>query len=131
MSSVTEQRLSMDELKQRNRPATAWSLSQEEWEELLNTLDKQTAILWEVSRKPTTYPTYTQIEELTRSVQALRQTKEQDGKKNERSFSLPKIRLPQLRFSPALLLVPPVLLALWALWYNLAQLWSFFQSILP
>ena len=124
MSSATEQRLSMEELKQRNRPAIAWTPSQEDWNEL-------TAILWDISKKPMDYPTYAQIEELTRSVQALRQTVEQAGRKNEKSFSLAKIRLPEFHFSPFLLLVPPVLLALWALFYNLAKLWDVFLPLFP
>ena len=122
MSSVTEQKLSMEELKQRNRPTTAWAPSQEDWNEL-------TAILWDISKKPMDYPTYAQIEELTRSVQALRQTVEQAGKKKEFSFSLPRIRRPDVHFSPFLLLVPPVLLALWVLFYNLVKLWDAFLPL--
>ena len=49
MSSVTEQRLSMEELKQRNRPATAWAPSQEDWNEL-------TALLRDISKRPANLP---------------------------------------------------------------------------
>lgn len=128
MSSVTEQRLSMEELKQRNRPSTSWNPSQEDWDELLNTLDKQTAILWELSRKPTTCPTYNQIDELTRSVQALRQTVEQAGKKKEKSFSLPKIKRPEMHLNRdsliKLVVVLGFLLGLCVMCYASAQIWE-------
>lgn len=119
MSSATEQRLSMEELKQRNRPTTARAPSQEDWNEM-------TAILWDISKKPANYPTYTQIEELTRSVQALQQTVEQAGRKNERSFSLPKIRRPEVHFTPLMIIIPLcVLVALMvalAIWYSVHSL---------
>lgn len=52
---------------------------------------------------------------------------EQAGKPKEKRFSLPSISLPSLylpRLSPALLLIPVVLLVLWAMWYSLDALWS-------
>ena len=133
MSSVTEQRLSMDELKQRNRPATTWNPSQEEWEELLNTLDKQTALLRDISKKSANYPTRNQIEELTRSVQALRQTVEQAGRKKEKSFSLPKIKRPEIHLNQdsliKLVVVLGFLLGLCVMCYASGQIWEVIQPL--
>ena len=126
MSSVTEQKLSMEELKQRNRPTTAWAPSQEDWNEL-------TALLWDISKKPTNYPTYAQIEELTRSVRALQQTVELAGKKKELSFSLPRIRRPELHLDRDSLIkfivVLGCLLGLCAVCYSLAQIWDAFLPL--
>ena len=126
MSSAIEQRLSMEELKQRNRPAIAWTPSQEDWNEL-------TALLWDISRKPANYPTYAQIEELTRSVRALQQTVEQAGRKKERPFSLPKIRRPELHLDRDSLIKFIValgfLLGLCAVCYSLVQILGAFLPL--
>ncbi len=55
--------------------------------------------------------------------------KMQGGKKRERRFSLPKIRLP--RPSLEWLLVPAVLLGLLALWYSWAALWNGLTALFP
>ena len=59
----------------------------------------------------------------------IRRLLEQAGKKRERRFSLPKIRLP--RPSLEWLLVPAVLLGLLALWYGWATLWNGLTALFP
>ena len=55
------------------------------------------------------------------------QMAEQAGEPKEKRFSPPKICLPSLylpRLSPALLWIPVVLVALWAMWYSLDTAWN-------
>jgi hypothetical protein len=55
---------------------------------------------------------------------------EQAGRKSEKRFSLhlPKIHLPHL--SPALLLIPVILLVCWAMWHSWDTLWSALNMML-
>ena len=83
--------------------------------------------LKKVSELLAQFPTRTQVDELLKMVQHLEQMAEQAGKPKEKRFSLPSISLPSLylpRLSPALLLIPVVLVVLWAMWYSLDALWS-------
>ena len=121
MNSGSEQKLSMDELLEKNRPAqvaqpTPQSPAQEltpppevhptktEWEDLLSDLytlgyhtERQTGYLKRISELLAQLPTRTQMDELLKAVKHLEKMSEQAGKRNEKRFSLPSIRLPRLR----------------------------------
>ena len=147
MNSGSEKNLSMDELMARNRPATTPQPTmqeqtpppevhptKEEWEEMMECIctltrhtERQTVYLKKLSELLTQLPTKAQMDELLKAAQHLEQMAEQAGKPKEKRFSLPSINLPGLEFprlSPALLLIPVVLVVLWAMWYSLDALWN-------
>ena len=113
MNSESEQRLSLQELKQRNLQQTALPMqappheacsSKADWERMMKYMDtlwyhadRQTDLLERISRQMSQLPTRTQMDELLKAVKRLEQMSEQDGKRNEKRFSLPGIRLPRLR----------------------------------
>ena len=159
MSSGSEKKLSMDELLEKNRPAqmvqtTPQPSAQElttppevhptkaEWEELLSSLytlgdhtERQTGYLKKVSELLAQLPTRTQMDELLKAVKHLEQMSEQAGKRNEKRFSLPRIRLPRLRLPHldgptwAVLLMGTAVLLL--LWWGLDTVWSNLSLMLP
>ena len=120
MNSGSEQKLSMDELLEKNRPAqmvqtTPQPPAQEltlppevyptkaEWKDLQSELctlgyhtERQTGYLKKVSELLAQLPTQTQVDKLLKAVKHLEQMSEQAGKQKERHFSLPSIRLPRL-----------------------------------
>ena len=120
MNSRSEQKLSMDELLEKNRPAqmaqpTPQPPAQElipppevhptkaEWEDLQSGLctlghhtERQTGYLKKVSELLAQLPTRTQMDELLKVVKHLEQMSEQAGKRNEKCLSLSGIRLPRL-----------------------------------
>ena len=113
MNSEYGQRLSMQELKQRNTQQAVLptlttpheaSPTKADWKRMMNDLDtlwyhadRQTDLLESISRQMSQLPTRTQMDELLKAVKRLEQMSEQDGKRNEKRFSLPGIRLPRLR----------------------------------
>ena len=121
MNSGSEKKLSMDELLEKNRPAqmvqtTPQPPAQEltpppevhptkaEWEDLLSDLcalgyhaERQTGYLKKASELLAQLPTRTQMDELLKAAKYLERLSEQAGKRNEKRFSLPGIRLPRLR----------------------------------
>ena len=113
MNSEYAQRLSMQELKQRNTQQAVLptlttpheaSPTKADWGRMMNDLDtlwyhadRQTDLLESISRQMSQLPTRTQMDELLKAVKRLEQMSEQDGKRNEKRFSLPGIRLPRLR----------------------------------
>ena len=113
MNSEYGQRLSLQELKQRNtQQAVLPTLttpheacpSKTDWERMMKYMDalwhhadRQTDLLESVSRQMSQLPTRTQMDELLKAVKRLEQMSKQDGKRNEKRFSLPDIRLPRLR----------------------------------
>ena len=113
MNSEYGQRLSLQELKQRNtQQAVLPTLttpheacpSKTDWERMMKYMDtlwyhadRQTDLLESISRQMSQLPTRTQMDELLKAVKRLEQMSEQDGKRNEKCFSLPGIRLPRLR----------------------------------
>ena len=149
MSSESGQCLSMEELKRRNAPqpiSTQACPSKEEWQELLHRLDElewhtaaHTALLREASSQREPYPTQAQMEALARDVAEIRAILRQAGKRNEKRFSLPSIRLPRLRLPDipwsSLLLGLAALaltgLVLWVVWSSLDTLWSAARGLLP
>lgn len=151
MNSESEQRLSLQELKQRNTqqavlptptPPPESHPTKAEWEELLSSLytlgdhtERQTGYLKKVSELLAQLPTRTQMDELLKAVKHLEQMSEQAGKRNEKRFSLPGIRLPRLRLPHldgptwAVLLMGTAVLLL--LWWGLDTVWSNLSLMLP
>ena len=157
MNSGSEQKLSMDELLEKNRPAqvvqpTPQPPAQEltpppevhptkaEWEDLLSDLytlgyhtEKQTGYLKKVSELLAQLPTRTQMDELLKAVKHLEQMNEQAGKRNEKRFSLPRIRLPRLRLphldGPTWVVLLMGTAALLLLWWGLDAVWNSFSLL--
>ena len=158
MNSGSEKKLSMDELLEKNRPAqmvqTTQPPAQEpttllevhptkaEWEELLSSLytlgdhtERQTGYLKKISELLAQLPTRTQMDELLKAVKHLEQMSEQAGKRNEKRFSLPGIRLPRLRLphldGPTWAVLLMGTAALLLLWWVLGTVWSSLSLMLP
>lgn len=151
MNSESEQRLSLQELKQRNtQQAVLPTLttpheacpSKADWERMMKYMDalwchadRQTDLLESVSRQMSQLPTRTQLDDLLKTVRHLEQMTEQAGKRNEKHFSLPGIRLPRLRLPHldgptwAVLLMGTAVLLL--LWWGLDTVWSNLSLMLP
>ena len=158
MNSGSEKKLSMDELLEKNRPAqmvqtTPQLPAQEltpppevcptkaEWEELLSSLcmlgyhtERQTGYLKKVNELLAQLPTRTQMDELLKAVKHLEQMSEQAGKRNEKRFSLPSIRLPRLRLphldGPTWAVLLMGAAALLLLWWGLGTVWSSLSLLL-
>ena len=144
MNSEYGQRLSMQELKQRNTqqavlptptPPHEACPSKTDWEQMMNDLDAlwhhadwQTDMLERISRQMSQLPTRTQMDELLKTVRHLEQMTEQAGKPKENSFSLHRIRLPRLHLPhvsiPALISLLMAAAALLLLWWGLGTVWS-------
>ena len=144
MNSEYGQRLSMQELKQRNTQQAVLptlttpheaSPTKADWGRMMNDLDtlwyhadRQTDLLESVSRQMSQLPTRTQLDELLKAVKRLEQMSEQDGKRNEKRFSLPGIRLPRLRLphldGPTWAVLLMGTGALLLLWWGLGTVWS-------
>ena len=152
MNSGSEQKLSMDELLEKNRPAqmvqtTPQPPAQEltpppevhptkaEWEDLLSDLcalgyhaERQTGYLKKASELLAQLPTRTQMDELLKAAKYLERLSEQAGKRNEKRFSLPGIRLPRLRLphldAPTWAVLLMGTAALLLLWWGLGTVWS-------
>ena len=144
MNSEYGQRLSLQELKQRNtQQAVLPTLttphearpSKADWEQMMNDLDtlwyhadRQTDLLESISRQMSQIPTRTQLDDLLKTVRHLEQMSEQAGKPKENSFSLRRIRLPRLHLPqvgiPALISLLMAAAALLLLWWGLGTVWS-------
>ena len=144
MNSESEQRLSLQELKQRNSQQTVLPVqppppearpTKADWERMMNDLDtlwyhadRQTALLESVSRQMSQLPTRTRLDDLLKMVRHLEQMTEQAGKPKENSFSLHRIRLPRLHLPhvsiPALISLLMAAAALLLLWWGLGTVWS-------
>ena len=151
MNSESEQRLSLQELKQRNTQQAVLSTptppheacpTKADWERMMKYMDalwchadRQTDLLESVSRQMSQLPTRTQLDDLLKTVRHLEQMTEQAGKRNEKHFSLPGIRLPRLRLPHldgptwAVLLMGTAVLLL--LWWGLDTVWSNLSLMLP
>lgn len=96
--------------------------------------DRQTDLLESISRQMSQLPTRTQMDELLKAVKRLEQMSKQDGKRNEKRFSLPGIRLPRLRLphldGPTWAVLLMAAAALLLLWWGLGTVWSS-SSLLP
>ena len=144
MNSELEQRLSLQELKQRNHQQTALPMqtptpevhpAKVDWERMMNDLDalwyhadRQTDLLESISRQMSQLPTRTQLDDLLNTVRHLEQMTEQAGMPKENSFSLHRIRLTRLHLPhvsiPALISLLMVAAALLLLWWGLGTVWS-------
>ena len=139
MSSESDRQLSMEELRRRNMQKSSAETQHptaQEWAELTaaltamgELLTEQMLLLEEMSAKPSPWTTQEQTAELIQEAREIRRLLEQAGRKKERRFSLPAIRLPW----PSLewLLIPAVLLGLLALWYGWAALWNGLTTLFP
>ena len=92
-------------------------------------LAEQVLLLEKIAARPNPWATQEQMTELIREAREIHRLLEQAGKKRERRFSLPTIRLP--RPSSEWLLIPAVLVGLLALWYGWAALWNGLTILFP
>ena len=150
MNSEYGQRLSLQELKQRNTQQAVLPMltppheacpSKTDWERMMKYMDalwhyanRQTDLLERISRQMSQLPTRTQLDDLLKMVRHLEQMTEQAGKPKENSFSLHRIRLPRLHLPhvsiPALISLLMAAAALLLLWWGLGTVWSS-SSLLP
>ena len=138
MNSGSGQRLSMEELKQRNLPP-AYS-TQQAWDELLTQLNRleasvgaQEAHARALSRQVGQLPTQEQMEALVREVAQGRAELKQAGKKKEISISPPSLEsaLSVLIWLALILLAAMVgMVVLQAIWSGLAAPWSAVQTLI-
>ena len=150
MSLESGQRLSVEELKQLNRPKTMPPQpapippehpTRQEWNELRAALKRleasvstQEALLRALNRQAGQLPTQAQLEALARDVAQMRAELKQAGKKRELRFSLPKLRLPYIPWSSLLLGLMTLFLTgamLWVVWSSLGKLWSVIRTLIP
>ena len=139
MNSESGQRLSMEELKQRNLPPA--NPSQRDWDELLAQLNRleasvgaQEAHARALSRQVGQLPTREQMEALTREVAQMQATLKQAGKRRELSVSPSSLRtaLSVLIWLALILLGTMVgMVVLQAIWSGLAALWSAVRTLIP
>lgn len=149
MNSEYAQRLSLQELKQRNTQQTALPVqapppearpTKADWERMMKYMDalwyhadRQTDLLESVSRQMSQLPTRTQLDDLLKAVRHLEQMTEQAGKPKENSFSLHRIRLPRLHLPhvsiPALISLLIAAAALLLLWWGLGTVWNSFSLL--
>ena len=157
MNSGSEKKLSMDELLEKNRPAQMVQTTPQppaleqtpppevcptkaEWEDLLSDLytlgyhtERQTGYLKKINELLVQFPTRMQMEELLKAVKHLERMNEQAGKRNEKRFSLPRIRLPRLRLphldGPTWVVLLMGTAALLLLWWGLDAVWNSFSLL--
>ena len=92
-----------------------------------------------MSRQVGQFPSQAQLEALARDVAQMGAELKQAGKKRERHFSLPRLRLPKLRLpdiSWSSLLLGLTALALtggvlWAVWFSWEKLWNMMHTLIP
>lgn len=150
MNSEYGQRLSLQELKQRNTQQAVLPMltppheacpSKTDWERMMKYMDalwchadRQTDLLESISRQMSQIPTRTQLDDLLKTVRHLEQMTEQAGMPKENSFSLHRIRLPRLRLphldGPTWAVLLMGTGALLLLWWGLGTVWSS-SSLLP
>ena len=146
MSLGSGQKLSIEELKQLHQPTPQPTVQEqtpppeahptkEEWTEMIEYLDAlwyhtdlQTNLLKKVSELLEQFPTRTQMDELLKAVKHLEQMSEQAGKRKEKRFSLPGIRLFRLRLphpdGPTVVVLLMAAAALLLLWWGLDTVWN-------
>ena len=141
MNSESGKRLSMAELRDRNRPLPPSPPQMpdqyptpEEWATLIErieVLDYRTAEIYAALPRLRSLATQEQVEKLAAEVQALTAICQPAGKKKERRSWRP--RFPQL--SLRWLLVIPVLIgmavALYGMLFGSAMIWNVFRTVFP
>ncbi|MGM9608323.1 MAG: hypothetical protein ACI3XJ_12540 [Oscillospiraceae bacterium] len=147
MSLESGQRLSLEELKQRNTqsatpqqeaeqaPLPEAHPTAEEWDELLNILSalyrltaEQNDHMERMGSRPIIYATKEQAAELLKELAAIRMLAEQAGRKNGRHIYLPYISGKDILLGLLGLTVLVTVLAV--LWYSWAALWNVVKGIL-
>ena len=147
MSSESGQRLSMEELKQRNRPQTPAPPmppvhpARQEWDQLLARLERleasvgaQEALLRRIAAQAGNCPTQEQMAALARDVAKVWEELQQAGRKREISVSPPSLRtaLSVLIWLALLLLGTIVgMVLLQTIWSGLSALWSVIRILVP
>ena len=151
MSSESGQRLSLEELKQRNLPPQGTPSqtepmppehpTQQEWNELRAALKRleasvsaQEALLRALNCQAGQLPTQAQLEALARDVAQMRAELKQAGKKKGLSVSLPSLEtaLSVLIWLALILLGTMVgMVVLRTIWSGLAALWSAVRKLIP
>ena len=145
MNSESEQRLSLQELKQRNTQQTALPTptppheacpSKADWERMMKYMDalwchadRQTDLLESVSRQMSQLPTRTQLDDLLKTVRHLEQMTERVGNLSERYSSKWIDWLPDFSLLVALKWIALVLIlgtAALAGWYGAAAIRGLF-----
>lgn len=149
MSSESERRFSMEELKQLNKPQALEAsmpppppmiiLPEADWNTLLNQLDRleaqaaaQEALLRALTRQVGQLPTREQTEALARDVAQMRAELKQAGKKRELSISSPSLRTAlSVSIWLALILLATIvgMVVLQTIWSGLAALWRVIQML--
>ena len=152
MNSGSEKKLSMDELMALNQPVqTAQSTPQptaqeptpppeayptkEDWEDLVEYLytlgyhaERQAGHQKKISESLAQLPTRAQMDELLKAVKRLEEMAEQAGKKKEKRFSIPSIRLPKLHLPesdwPTVVTILMALAVLFLMWWAWGGDWS-------
>ena len=108
-------------------------------ERLEASVGPQEALLRALGRQVGQLPTQAQLEALAGDVAQMRAELKQAGKKRERHFPLPRLRLPKLRLpdiSWSSLLLELTALALtggvlWAVWFSWEKLWNMMHTLIP
>ena len=108
-------------------------------ERLEASVGPQEALLRALGRQVGQLPTQAQLEALAGDVAQMRAELKQAGKKRERRFSLPRLRLPKLHlpyisWSRLLLGLTALSLTggvLWVVWFSWEKLWSATQTLIP
>ena len=150
MSLESGQRLSVEELKQLNRPKTMPPQpapippehpTQQEWNELRAALKRleasvsaQEALLRALNCQAGQLPTQAQLEALARDVAQMRAELKQAGKKKGLSVSLPSLEtaLSVLIWQALIFLGTMVgMVVLRTIWSGLAALWSAVRKLIP
>lgn len=76
-------------------------------------------------------PAKSEMETISKILSQIQQTVSQAGKQKEKSFSLPKLRLPHLTWTPLWIIIPLTLLALAAVWFSWGALWNGWTTLFP
>ena len=151
MSSESERKLSMEELKQLNRPQALESsttppppmvlLPAADWNMLLNQLERleagagaQEALLRALSQQVGQLPAQAQLEALARDAAQMRAELKQAGKKRELSISPPSLRAAlSVSIWLALILLATMvgMVVLQTIWSGFAALWKVVRLLFP
>lgn len=144
--------LSLEELKQRNagsqpvepipqqplQNSPSCSLTQEKLDNLfynqgliwdgIENLEKQQKTLqqqlYSIKTQLNSLPSQAQLEQISKSLSQIQQAISQAGNRKEKHFSLPKLRLPHLTWTPLWIVIPLILLALAVVWFSWDALWN-------
>ena len=148
MNLQSEKQLSLEELKQRNRPTSMpvtpppiQHPTAEEWnallcmvDELIRRAEAQEAALWALKERAGMCPSQRKIEALARDVAALREIFQPDGNESEPVYSPPKFYLPMISFAPfdwrEALMTLTAVIALGILLFASATIWNAFSPLL-